>query len=343
MNLDEFDYELPSELIAQKPLAERTASRLLQFTSNGSNFNDLKFADLPSLLLAGDLLVFNNTKVVLARLFGKKESGGKVELLMERILDARTMLTQLKASKTPNSGTIILFENGIVAEVLDRQGDFFIVRLKNDEIENLLNQSGQVPLPPYIDRGPEQEDIKRYQTIYAKHNGAVAAPTAGLHFDNPMFDLLRSRGVEFAFVTLHVGAGTFQPVRANKIEEHKIHAEQVSVTQHVCDQIIECRKRGGRVIAVGTTSVRALETAAFNNSITPYHDETTLFIYPGYKFEVVDALVTNFHLPKSSLLMLVCAFAGYETTILAYRHAVAERYRFYSYGDAMFIDGKQVQ
>ena len=341
MNLDEFDYELPSELIAQFPLAKRSASKLLQFTVHKTDFNDLKFTDLPGLLHAGDLLVFNNTRVVPARLFAKKESGGKVELLMERQLDARTMLTQLNASKTPRIGTHILFENGMVAEVLDRQGDFFIVRLKNDEIENLLNESGQVPLPPYINREVEQEDIKRYQTVYAKHNGAVAAPTAGLHFDNPMLDQLRKQGVEFAFVTLHVGAGTFQPVRADKIEEHRIHAEQVSVSQLVCDQIIECKKRGGRVIAIGTTSVRALETAAFNKSIAPYNNDTSLFIYPGYKFEIVDALITNFHLPKSSLLMLVSAFAGYETTMLAYRHAVAERYRFYSYGDAMFINQQQ--
>ena len=198
-------------------------------------------------------------------------------------------------------------------------------------------------MPPYIKREPQQEDKKRYQTVYAKHNGAVAAPTAGLHFDNPMLDQLRKLGVEFAFVTLHVGAGTFQPVRANNIEEHSVHAERVSVTQLVCDQIIECKNRGGRVIAIGTTSVRALETAAFNNNITPYNDDTSLFIYPGYKFEIVDALITNFHLPKSSLLMLVSAFAGYETTMLAYRHAVAKQYRFYSYGDAMFISQQQEQ
>lgn len=339
MNLDQFDYELPPELIAQFPLAERAASRLLQFVSQGTDFNDLKFVDLPNLLRRGDLLVFNNTKVIPARLFGNKKSGGKVELLLERKLDAHTMLVQLKASKTPSIGTQIIFNDDAVIEVIDRQGDFFIVQLKNGlDIENLLNDCGQVPLPPYIQRNSETEDIKRYQTIYARCDGAVAAPTAGFHFDNPMFDQLRKNGIGFAFITLHVGAGTFQPVRVDTIEEHVIHAEQVIVSEQVCDQVTECKKRGGRVIAVGTTAVRALESAALKNSIASYDADTSLFIYPGYKFKIIDALITNFHLPKSTLLMLVSAFAGYKTTMSAYQHAIAKQYRFYSYGDAMFIE-----
>ncbi len=356
MNLDQFDYELPEELIAQNPLPKRTASRLLHFVSNGKKFNDLKFIDLQYLLHAGDLLVLNNTEVIPARLYCKKASGGKVELLLERMLDARTALVQLKASKSPKLGTCLIFENGFEAKVKNRQDDFFIVEFKHTaEFENLLKQFGQTPLPPYIRRTPNQEDIERYQTVYAQCKGAVAAPTAGLHFDKTMLKSLQRKGVGCAYVTLHVGAGTFQPVRVDKIEEHAIHAEQVSVSQQVCDQVMVCKKRGGRVIAVGTTVVRALESAVCANqthpydgdtkesvvhvdNIRPYEGDTSLFIYPGFKFKIVDALITNFHLPKSTLLMLVCAFAGYETTMSAYLHAVAQRYRFYSYGDAMFIE-----
>ncbi len=356
MNLDQFDYELPEELIAQTPLPKRTASRLLHFVSNGKQFDDLKFIDLQHLLHAGDLLVLNNTEVIPARLYCKKASGGKVEILLERMLDARTALVQLKASKSPKLGTCLIFENGFEAEVKNRQDDFFIVEFKHTaEFENLLKQFGQTPLPPYIRRAPNQEDIERYQTVYAQCKGAVAAPTAGLHFDKTMLESLQHKGVGCAYVTLHVGAGTFQPVRVDKIEEHTIHAEQVSVSQQVCDQVMDCKKRGGRVIAVGTTVVRALESAVCANqthpcdgdtkesvdhvdNIRPYEGDTSLFIYPGFKFKVVDALITNFHLPKSTLLMLVCAFAGYETTMSAYLHAVAQRYRFYSYGDAMFIE-----
>lgn len=341
MNLDQFDYELPSELIAQFPLAERSASRLLQFTSSKTKFNDLRFTDLHGLLREGDLLVFNNTKVIAARLYAKKESGGKIELLIERILDSNSMLAQLNASKSPKPGSKLIFDSDVVAEVVGRQGEFFIVRFTKDVvIESLLNDWGQVPLPPYIQRRPELEDVKRYQTIYALYKGAVAAPTAGLHFDNPMLDKLRRQGVQLAFLTLHVGAGTFQPVRADNIEEHVIHAEYVNISQEVCKQVNECKKRGGRVIAVGTTVVRSLESAALDKSIAPYEGDTSLFIHPGFEFNVVDALITNFHLPKSTLLMLVSAFAGYETTMSAYKHAVEERYRFYSFGDAMFIDKK---
>lgn len=356
MNVDQFDYELPEELIAQTPLPKRTASRLLHFVSHGTEFNDLEFTYLQQLLHAGDLLVLNNTEVIPARLYCKKASGGKVELLLERMLDARTALMQLKASKSPKLGSYLIFENGVEAQVKNRQDDFFIVDFKHAaDLENLLNLFGQTPLPPYIRRTPNQEDIERYQTVYAQCKGAVAAPTAGLHFDKSMLEQLQRQGVECAYVTLHVGAGTFQPIRVAKIEEHAIHAEQVSVSQQVCDQVMDCKKRGGRVIAVGTTVVRALESAVGANHtqpyegdskesvvqanyIHPYEGETRLFIYPGFKFKVVDALITNFHLPKSTLLMLVCAFASYETTMSAYRHAIAKRYRFYSYGDAMFIE-----
>lgn len=356
MNLDQFDYKLPEELIAQLPLPERTASKLLYFMSDGTEFNDLKFVDLHRLLRQGDLLVLNNTEVIPARLYGKKSSGGKVELLLERMLDARTALVQLKASKSPKVESRLIFGNNVEAEVKNRQGDFFIVQFKGEtEFESLLQQFGQTPLPPYIQRPPKQEDIERYQTVYAQCRGAVAAPTAGLHFDTPMLEQLQRQGVECAFVTLHVGAGTFQPVRENQIEAHTIHAEQVTVSQQVCDQVTDCKKRGSRVVAVGTTAVRALESAVcanhthpyegdtnesvvHANNIHPYEGDTTLFIYPGFQFKVVDALITNFHLPKSTLLMLVCAFAGYETTMSAYKHAVAQRYRFFSYGDAMFIE-----
>ncbi len=339
MNLDQFDYPLPSELIAQFPLPDRTASRLLHLHAQGFVFTDLRFTDLLGLLRTHDLLVFNNTKVVPARLYGNKDSGGKVELLMERMLDLHRMLAQIKASKSPKVGTRIYFKMDVSAEVIDRQGDFFIVEFDEDlDVGEFLEQYGHVPLPPYINRGDELEDKKRYQTIYARQKGAVAAPTAGLHFDNLMLDQLRKLRVDLAFLTLHVGAGTFQPVRVDNIEEHAIHAERIIVSQNTCDQIKKCKAKGGRVIAVGTTSVRALETAAKEGGIAPYDGDTSLFIYPGFEFNVVDALLTNFHLPKSSLLMLVSAFAGYETTMAAYRHAVQQQYRFYSYGDAMFIE-----
>lgn len=339
MNLDQFDYELPEELVAQTPLPKRTASRLLHFVSHGTEFNDLKFIDLQHLLRAGDLLVLNNTEVIPARLYCNKASGGKVELLLERMLDARTALVQLKASKSPKLGSCLIFDNRVEAQVKNRQDDFYIIEFKHTaDLENLLKLFGQTPLPPYIRRTPSQEDIERYQTVYAQCKGAVAAPTAGLHFDKPLLGQLQRQGVELTYITLHVGAGTFQPIRVAKIEEHTIHAEQVSVSQQVCDHVMYCKKRGGRVIAVGTTAVRALESVAYEDNMRPYEGETSLFIYPGFKFKVVDALITNFHLPKSTLLMLVCAFAGYETTMSAYRHAVAQHYRFYSYGDAMFID-----
>ncbi len=339
MNLSQFDYQLPEELIAQFPLPERTAGKLLHFVSHQADFNDLKFIDLPHLLRKGDLLVFNNTQVIPARLHGRKESGGKVEFLLERVLGAYTVLAQLKASRALGLGTKLIFGHDVIAEVKSRQDGFFILQFEHaTEFERLLEKFGQTPLPPYMQRIPEREDAERYQTVYARHKGAVAAPTAGLHFDLLMLKRLQQQGVKCAYVTLHIGAGTFQPVRANEIEDHVIHAERMSLSQRVCNQVLNCRRRGGRVIAVGTTAVRALESAAQANSIQPYEGDTRLFIYPGFKFKVVDALVTNFHLPKSTLLMLVCAFAGRATTLSAYRHAVAKRYRFYSYGDAMLIE-----
>lgn len=339
MDLIQFDYKLPEALIAQSPLDERTSGRLLHFARHGSEYRDLKFLDLKYLLREGDLLVLNDTRVIPARLFCRKSSGGKVELLIERILDAGKVVVHLKASKPPAPGSCLVFANDVVAEVQGRQDDLFVLQFKGPgEIGMLLEQFGKTPLPPYISREPGSEDRERYQTVYARHPGAVAAPTAGLHFDHPLLERLQQRGVEHAFITLHVGAGTFQPVRTQSIETHRLHAEQVQVTPQVCQRVLACKRRGGRVIAVGTTAVRALESAALEGGLHSYSGDTSLFIFPGFQFRVVDGLVTNFHLPKSTLLMLVCAFAGYETTMAAYRHAVAQRYRFYSYGDAMFIE-----
>jgi len=338
VNLDQFDYQLPEELIAQSPLPKRTASRLLQFNRQASKFVDMQFSDLPDVLHQDDLLVFNDTKVIPARLYGKKESGGKVEFLLERVLGEHKVLAQLRASKSPKLNSKLLFSDEIHATVVARENEFFILRFEDlAEFENLLTTQGQVPLPPYINRMPDEKDTQRYQTVYAKQNGAVAAPTAGLHFDELLLQTLQQHGVQFAYVTLHVGAGTFQPVREEIIEQHQVHAEQLIVTQQVCQAIIDCKQRGGRVIAVGTTTVRALEAAAQTGNLESYKGDTSLFIYPGYEFKVVDAMITNFHLPKSSLLMLVSAFAGYATTMAAYQHAVSQAYRFYSYGDAMFI------
>ncbi len=338
MNLDQFDYQLPEELIAQTPLPERTASRLLQLRRHSEKFSDSLFSNLPELLHQNDLLVFNDTKVIPARLYGKKETGGKVEFLLERMLDKHRVLAQLKASKAPKLNSKIIFSDDIHAKVVDREDEFFVLQFEDiEQFKNLLSTHGQIPLPPYISRTPGEEDKQRYQTVYASHKGAVAAPTAGLHFDEPLMQSLKKQGNSFAYITLHVGAGTFQPVRVDKIENHAIHAEQVNVSQQVCQAIANCRQRNGRVIAVGTTTVRALEAAAQSGELQSYGGDTALFIYPGYKFKVVDAMITNFHLPKSSLLMLVSAFAGYATTMSAYQYAVKQAYRFYSYGDAMFI------
>ena len=339
MELDQFDYHLPEELIAQVPLKERTASRLLYCKAGDKKFENFNFTDIVKLINPEDLLVVNNTKVIPARLFGEKVSGGKVEFLLERILDSHRVLVQLKTSRSPKQGTELLFADGVKAIVEGRQDDFFILYFaKEQNIENLLTEHGQIPLPPYIQRAPDEIDTYRYQTVYAKHAGAVAAPTAGLHFDEELLNSLQDKNVEIANITLHVGAGTFQPVREKNIFQHKIHAEKVIVSNRVCEQIAACKKRNNRVIAVGTTSARALESAALNGVIKPFEGETSLFIYPGFKFKVIDALITNFHLPKSTLLMLVSAFAGHDTTMSAYQYAVQQKYRFYSYGDAMFIE-----
>ena len=334
MDRTEFHYDLPAELIAQQPLPERTASRLLAV--DGDSMEDRHFSDLPGLLRAGDLLVLNDTRVIRARLRGRKPTGGRVEMLLERITGTRTATAQLKASRSPAEGTELSLSNGTSAHVLGRHGPLFRLEF-NTDIEPLLEAYGEVPLPPYIRRSAAPEDQARYQTVYARDDGSVAAPTAGLHFDSELLQALHGRGVKTAFLTLHVGIGTFAPVRTLRIEDHRLHSEWCRVTPELCAQIQRTRQQGGRVIAVGTTTVRTLESAAQGGELKPFEGETSLFIRPGYRFRVVDALITNFHLPESSLLMLVCAFAGRERMLAAYRHAVAQRYRFFSYGDAMLI------
>jgi S-adenosylmethionine:tRNA ribosyltransferase-isomerase len=340
LHLDDFDYFLPPHLIAQAPLPERAASRLLVAT--GTALQDRGFADLPSLLHAGDLLVFNDTRVINARLLGSKDSGGKVEVLVERQTGRHEALAQVRASHAPKPGARLRLEDALDVEVLTREGDFFLLRFPpHDDLSTLLDRHGRVPLPPYIERAPTSADRTRYQTLYARHPGSVAAPTAGLHFDAPLLDVLRSRGVEFAFVTLHVGAGTFQPVRVRNLEEHRMHRERYFIPDATVRAVEQTRQRGGRVVAVGTTSLRALESAARGGVLAAGNGDTDLFILPGFQFRVADCLITNFHLPKSTLLMLVAAFAGVDSTRHAYRHAIAQRYRFFSYGDAMFLGGAQ--
>ncbi len=337
MRRSDFHYELPRELIAQTPPATRGDSRLLCLDGPSGALADRHFSDLPSLLRPGDLLVFNDTRVIPARLYGRKATGGRVELLMERLLDEREGLAHIRASKSPKPGTRIDLDGGGVLEVTGRDGDLFRIVSPARSLMALLEQSGHVPLPPYIEREDGALDLERYQTVYAERPGAVAAPTAGLHFDHAMLERLRERGVESARVTLHVGAGTFQPVRAERLEEHVMHAEYVEVEEATCERVAATRAAGGRVVAVGTTSVRSLEAASADGELRPFRGDTRLFITPGYRFRSVDALITNFHLPESTLLMLVAAFAGHEPVMAAYRHAVAARYRFFSYGDAMFL------
>lgn len=338
MNLQDFQFDLPAELIAAQPTAQRSASRLLCLDRTSGATADRNFTDLPALLRPGDLLVFNDTRVIPARLFGVKDSGGRVEVLVERILDDHRALAHVRASKSPRPGRRLLLEGGLSAEVLGRSGERYELCFAGEApVLDLLERYGQVPLPPYIGRTPGPTDRERYQTVYARAPGAVAAPTAGLHFDAPLLARLRDMRVQFAYVTLHVGAGTFQPVRVDNIVAHTMHAEWLEVSEQTCERVRETRHRGGRIIAVGTTSVRSLETAARSGQIQPYRGDTDIFIYPGFRFHCVDAVVTNFHLPGSTLLMLISAFAGRERVLAAYRHAIAQRYRFYSYGDAMFI------
>ena len=346
MHISQFDFTLPQQLIAQYPLVNRTESRLLSLNPHTGSFSHNHFFDLPDLLKPNDLLVFNNTKVIPARLFGIKESGGKVEILVERALNEKQFLAQIKASKTPKKGSRLLLEEAIDVLVVGREDNFFILQtLEKESIFDLLEKYGHVPLPPYINRADEIEDKNRYQTVYAERKGAVAAPTAGLHFDETLINDLQKKGIDTAFVTLHVGAGTFQPVRVTNIFEHKMHAEFIEVSKEVCEKVKIAKQKKGRIIAVGTTSVRALESAALQSGLQgklqgelkPFKGDTHIFIYPGYSFNVIDGMITNFHLPKSSLIMLVAAFAGLENIKQAYRVAIDKRYRFFSYGDAMVM------
>ncbi len=339
MQLSDFSFDLPMELIAQQPLARRSQSRLLTLNGETGAWSDQQFTQLLSLLNDDDLLVFNNTRVIPARIFGSKVSGGRIEVMLERIIGEREVLAQIRASKAPKvGGQLRLGDELVEAEVVARQNGFYHLRL-NDKRSALevLQAIGHIPLPPYIERPDGALDKQRYQTVFAKHPGAVAAPTAGLHFDQALLDEISAKGVRQAAVTLHVGAGTFQPVRVDNIAAHEMHYEYAEVPQATCDAVIATRQRGGRVIAVGTTVVRSLETAAQSGLPQPFSGETNIFIYPGYRFKSIDALVTNFHMPESTLLMLVSAFGGQENILAAYQHAIEARYRFYSYGDAMFI------
>ncbi len=336
MQRADFFYDLPPDRIAQRPLEQRTASRLLCLDGGTGQVDDRIFSDLPAILEPGDLLVVNDTQVIRARLFGAKATGGRVEILIERVLGERSALAQVRASKTPRAGTSITLDGGGRVTVGDRQEALFEL-VFDRAVDEVMGASGHVPLPPYIDRADDAGDAARYQTVYADKPGAVAAPTAGLHFDDALLAALEARGVNRATVTLHVGAGTFQPVRVDDVAEHHMHAERVIVDAAVCEAVHETRRRGGRVVAVGTTAVRSLEAAAAGGRLAPYDGDTRLFIVPGYRFRAVDAMITNFHLPESTLLMLVCAFAGHGPVMAAYRHAVDQRYRFFSYGDAMFL------
>ncbi len=338
MDRSDLRYELPAELIAQQPLADRSASRLLVLDGVSGRIEDQLFRDLPGLLQPGDLVVANDTRVIRARLFGHKESGGKVELLIERILADHEALAQIRASKAPKSGSVIVIDKGFRAIVLRREMDLFHLEFPDGvNVHDVLRAAGHVPLPGYIKRPDQPADGERYQTIFGHRAGAVAAPTAGLHFDHPLLQQLDRHGIERGFITLHVGSGTFQPLRTERLSDHRMHAEFCQVDQTVVDKIRSARGRGNRVVAVGTTTVRSLETAAQSGTIVPFRGDTRLFIQPGFRFRCVDALLTNFHLPESTLLALVCAFAGYRNTMTAYRHAVAKRYRFFSYGDAMLV------
>lgn len=338
MKTSDFRFDLPEELIAQYPSTDRTASRLLALDGNTGQVQDLKFTDLLHQLDSKDLLVFNNTKVIPARLLGHKETGGKVEVLVERVLDHERVLAHVRSSKSPSQGRRLLLEGSLEVEVLARHDALFELRFLNtDSVVDALESYGRMPLPPYIERDVDKADLERYQTVYAQHVGAVAAPTAGLHFDQALLAQIKEMGIETAELTLHVGAGTFQPVRVDDIRSHQMHSEVIEVSEQVCQQVKAARARGGRVIAVGTTSVRALESASQSGEISPFEGETNIFIYPGYQFKSVDAMVTNFHLSESTLLMLVSAFASRSHILNAYQHAVEQRYRFFSYGDAMFI------
>ena len=342
MKLSDFSYDLPPELIAQEALAERSASRLLHLDTNQkpAKVLDKQFNDILDLINPNDLLIFNNTRVIPARLIGEKETGGKVEVMIERVLDTNRAMAHVRANKSPKAGGKLLLENAINAEVIARHDTLFEISFQHHlSVYEILEEFGHIPLPPYIEREDTEADKERYQTVFAEEIGAVAAPTAGLHFTPELLQALADKGVETAKVTLHVGAGTFLPVRVDNLEDHVMHAEWVEVDHATCDAVAACKARGGKVVAVGTTSVRSLESAAKGTgTIQPFTGDTQLFITPGFKFNVVDAMITNFHVPESTLLMLVSAFSGYENIMNAYHHAVREKYRFFSYGDAMFLE-----
>ncbi len=337
MKKSDFNYLLPDALIAQKPLAERDASRLLCMDKNSGQITDRQFTDFIDLITDQDLLVFNDTKVIPARLYGKKQSGGKIEILIERLLDDHHALAHVKASKSPKAGAIIELDQGYSCTVQGRADDLFIVEFASMTIMELLDLIGHIPLPPYITRADDASDLTRYQTVFAKEAGAVAAPTAGLHFNEALMANIKALKIQTAFVTLHVGSGTFQPVRAENLVDHVMHKEYFAVPQATVDAVQRTREQGGRVIAIGTTAVRALESASTSGQLSAGFGDTALFITPGYAFKSVDALLTNFHLPESTLLMLISAFAGYDEIRNAYQHAIKESYRFFSYGDAMFL------
>lgn len=337
MKKSDFTYQLPESLIAQKPLAERDASRLLCMDKNSGHLTDRQFTDFIDLINDNDLLVFNDTKVIPARLYGKKQSGGKIEILIERLLDDHHALAHVKASKSPKAGALIELDQGYSCTVQGRADDLFILEFADITLMKLLDLIGHIPLPPYITRADDVSDLTRYQTVFAKEAGAVAAPTAGLHFNDALMAKIKALNIQTAFVTLHVGSGTFQPVRAENLEDHIMHKEYFAVPQATVDAVQRTRERSGRVIAIGTTAVRALESASTSGQLTAGFGDTDLFITPGYAFKSVDALLTNFHLPESTLLMLISAFAGYDEIRNAYQHAIKESYRFFSYGDAMFL------
>lgn len=349
MKVSDFNYQLPTELIAQYPAEQRSASRLLMVgnecsADQNTRFKDGLIADIANELCAGDLMVLNNTKVIPARLFGRKETGGRVEILLERIVGEHEFIAQIRASKSPKEGTVLHVEgdDSVELTVKGREHGFFkLASNHNGRLIDWFEKVGHMPLPPYIERADDQGDMQRYQTVYAKTKGAVAAPTAGLHYDQKLLDDIKARGIKVVSITLHVGAGTYQPVRVKSLDEHIMHSEYIEVGQDVCDAIISTKTNGGKVLAVGTTVVRCLESAALaasNELIEPFQGDTTIFITPGFEFKVVDKLQTNFHLPESTLLMLVAAFSGYETIMAAYQHAINKKYRFFSYGDAMLLE-----
>lgn len=340
MRVADFSFELPDELIARHPMADRTASRLLTLDGNTGELGHKVFKDLIDFLNPNDLMIFNNTKVIPARMYGQKSTGGKVEVLVERVVDEHRVLAHVRSSKSPKEGATLILEGKAEATMVARHGELFELEFKGEQaVLKILDEIGHMPLPPYIDRPDTDEDKARYQTVYNEKPGAVAAPTAGLHFDETLLEKIKAKGIETQFITLHVGAGTFQPVRVDSVDEHVMHSEYIEVSQEVVDAIKKTKANGGRVIAVGTTSVRSLESAAkaSEGELQPLYGDTDIFIYPGYEFQVVDAMVTNFHLPESTLIMLVSAFAGQDHILNAYNTAIEEQYRFFSYGDAMFI------